>query len=150
MGGLESVGPKDLWAVVPFVLPALVILLLLSRELDLMTTGELRAEAAGVEVGRLRTLLFFTASMVTGAVVALCGPIGFVGLMVPHMCRLALGPSHRVLVPACFLAGAAFLGICDTLARSLLAPAELPVGILTSLFGGPFFLWLLLRRRGNV
>ncbi len=150
MGGLQNADAGDLRAMAPFVVAGLLVMLWFSRELDLLTTGETRAEAAGVDIARLRTLLFFTASIVTASVVAVCGPVGFVGLMVPHMCRLVLGPSHRYLVPACFLAGAAFLGICDTLARSLLAPAELPVGILTSLMGGPFFLWLLLRRQDGI
>ena len=79
-----------------------------------------------------------------GAVVAVCGPIGFVGLMAPHICRLIVGPDHRRLYPATLLFGGAFLVICDTAARTVMAPTELPVGIITALLGGPFFLWLLL------
>ena len=82
-----------------------------------------------------------------GAVVAVCGPIGFVGLMVPHICRLLVGPDHRYLFPLSWLFGGTFLVVCDTAARMLMAPTELPVGILTALLGGPFFVWLLLARR---
>ena len=85
-------------------------------------------------------------SLMVGAVVALCGPIGFVGLMAPHICRLLIGPDHRYLMPATLLFGGAFLVLCDTVARTVMAPTELPVGIITALLGGPFFLWLLLRK----
>nr|MBC8443178.1 iron chelate uptake ABC transporter family permease subunit [PVC group bacterium] len=80
-------------------------------------------------------------------VVAFCGPIGFVGMMAPHICRLVVGPEHRYLTPATVLFGGTFLTICDALSRTLIAPAEIPVGVITALLGGPFFLWLLLRRQ---
>jgi iron complex transport system permease protein len=95
-------------------------------------------------------LLFFAVSLMVGAVVAICGPIGFVGLMSPHICRLLIGYDHRRLYPATWLFGGAFLVICDTAARTLMAPTELPVGILTALLGGPFFLWLLLARKQDL
>jgi len=85
-------------------------------------------------------------SVMVGGVVAACGPIGFVGMMSPHICRLLLGAEHRHLLPASALFGGAFLAACDTVARLVLAPAELPVGVITAFLGGPFFLWLLLRR----
>jgi len=85
--------------------------------------------------------------MITGSVVAFSGPIGFVGLIVPHVLRLGLGADHRVLLPASLFVGGAFLVICDTISRTVLAPTEIPVGIFTSILGGPFFLWLLLRRK---
>jgi len=97
-----------------------------------------------VDVQRTKIALFFGVSLMVGAVVAVCGPIGFVGLMAPHIGRLLVGPDHRWLTPATLLFGAAFLAVCDTLARTILGAAELPVGILTALLGGPFFLWLLL------
>lgn len=84
-----------------------------------------------------------------GAIVALCGPIGFVGMMVPHICRLIIGEDHRYLIPATLLFGGSFLVICDTLARLVIAPAELPVGVITTLLGGPFFLWLLMRYKSQ-
>jgi iron complex transport system permease protein len=112
--------------------------------LNLITTGEQLAASRGVEVERTKKTLFFAASLMVGAVVAICGPIGFVGLMAPHICRLAVGPDHRYLAPASWLFGGLFLVVCDAVARTVMAPAELPVGIITALLGGPFFLCLLL------
>ena len=94
----------------------------------------------------MRKIIFLAASIMVGGVVAACGPIGFVGMMSPHICRLLVGSTHRRLLPASVLFGGAFLAACDTLARLVLAPAELPVGVITAFLGGPFFLWLLLRR----
>ena len=89
---------------------------------------------------------FFSASLATGAAVSIGGPIGFVGIIVPHLVRLLVGPDHRLVLPAPALFGAAFLVGCDLVARTMLAPVELPVGIITALIGGPFFLWLLIRK----
>ena len=147
MGGLENVVSfADLLSLCPFVVAGCIIVLYLSRELNLITTGEELAASRGVEVHRTQVLLFLATSLMVGAVVALCGPIGFVGLMAPHICRLLIGPDHRYLMPATLLFGGAFLVLCDTLARTIMAPTELPVGIITALLGGPFFLWLLLRK----
>ena len=88
-------------------------------------------------------------SLMVGSLVAVTGPIGFVGLIVPHILRRFVGPTHAMLLPAAFLGGGAFLALCDLAARTLMPPTELPVGILTALLGGPFFLWLLLSRRGR-
>jgi iron complex transport system permease protein len=90
---------------------------------------------------------FFSASMATGAAVSLGGPIGFIGIIVPHLVRLIVGADHRVVLPASALFGAAFLVACDVLARTAMSPVEVPVGIITALIGGPFFLWLLVRQR---
>lgn len=89
-------------------------------------------------------VLFLGSSAMVGSVVAVCGPIGFVGIMVPHMCRLIIGADHRYLTPASLLFGGSFLTLCDTVARTIITPAEIPVGIITALLGGPFFIWLLL------
>jgi iron complex transport system permease protein len=118
---------------------------ILLRELNLFMLGEDIAISRGVDVRRVKQLLFFAASLMIGAVVAVCGPIGFIGMMAPHICRLIVGAEHRILGPAAFCFGGAFLVFCDTLSRILIAPAEIPVGVITSLLGGPFFLWLLLR-----
>lgn len=148
MGGLDSVVYyDDVLGVLPFVVTGCLIVLYLTHELNLITTGEELAASRGVEINRVKTILFFAASLMVGAVVAVCGPIGFVGLMAPHICRLLIGPDHRYLTPATLLFGGAFLILCDTLARTVMAPTELPVGIITALLGGPFFLWLLLGRR---
>lgn len=151
MGGLDSVVDfHELLGVLPLVAAGCVIVLYLTHELNLITTGEELAASRGVEVARTKRALFFAASLMVGAVVALCGPIGFVGLMAPHICRLLIGPDHRWLTPATLLFGGAFLVLCDTVARTIMAPTELPVGIVTALLGGPFFLWLLLSRRTDI
>jgi iron complex transport system permease protein len=147
MGGLDNVVSfDDVLGVLPFAVTGCLIVWYLTHELNLLATGEEFAFSRGVEVNRTKLLLFFAVSLMTGAVVAVCGPIGFVGLMAPHICRLLVGPDHRVLLPATWLLGGVFLVVCDTAARTLMAPTELPVGILTALLGGPFFLWLLLAR----
>ena len=148
MGGLDRVvGYGDVWSVLPFVGTAALVVFYLTRELNLLTTGEELAAGRGVAVNQTKVLLFFAASMAVGGVVAVCGPIGFVGLMAPHICRLLVGADHRTLAPATLLFGGGFLVTCDTIARTVMAPTELPVGIITALLGGPFFLWLLLSNR---
>ncbi len=147
MGGLENVVDfHDVLSVAPFVVAGCLIVLYLTHELNLLATGDELATSRGVEVDRVKKALFFAASLMVGGVVAICGPIGFVGLMAPHICRLLIGPDHRWLSVATLLFGGAFLVLCDTVARTIIAPAELPVGIITALLGGPFFLWLLLGR----
>jgi iron complex transport system permease protein len=131
--------------VLPLVGVGIGIVLYLTHELNLVTTGEELAMSRGVSVNRTKVLLFVAVSLMVGGIVSVCGPIGFVGLIVPHMSRALVGPDHRYLTPAALLSGAILLCLCDTLARTIMFPTELPVGILTSLLGGPFFLWLLLR-----
>ncbi|MBQ4132606.1 MAG: iron ABC transporter permease [Desulfovibrionaceae bacterium] len=125
----------------------------MTPELDLLLAGEELAASRGLEVRRAKLHLFVISSLLVGAIVSVTGPIGFVGMMVPHFCRLLLGSgaSHRVLLPAAFWVGGCFLALCDLAARGLLAPAELPIGIMTALSGAPFFLWVLFRgsRRGE-
>ena len=148
MGGLNSiVSFGDVLNVFPFMVAGCLIVWYLTHELNLLATGEEFAFSHGVNVNQTKLLLFFAVSLMVGSVVAVCGPIGFVGLMVPHICRLLVGPDHRYLFPATWIFGGAFLVVCDTVSRILMAPMELPVGILTALLGGPFFLWLLLARR---
>jgi len=150
MGGLEKVvGFDDVLGLAPFVISGVLVLYYLTHELDLLTTGDELAASRGVALERTRSVLFLVTSLMVAAVVAIAGPIGFVGLMVPHICRLLVGPNHRWLTPATVLFGGAFLTACDTLARTLIAPAELPVGIITALLGGPFFLWLLVGRSAD-
>lgn len=145
MGGLDrSVGFHNVLTLLPFVFAGCTVIAAMTNELNLLTTGEDLATSRGVSVDRTKIVLFLAVSLMVGAVVAVCGPIGFVGLMAPHICRQLVGADHRWLAPATVLFGAAFLTACDTLSRTLFVPAELPVGILTSLLGGPFFLWLLL------
>ena len=128
-----------------FLFGGLACALPLARSLDLLALGEENAAALGVDAERVKRLLLVAASLMVGAAVAVAGLVGFVGLVVPHLLRLVLGPDHRQLVPAAALGGAAFLVICDTVARTLPGGVELPVGAITALVGGPFFLWLLRR-----
>jgi len=151
MGGLHAlVGFGEVFTVLPLVGAGILMVLYLTHELNLVTTGEELAASRGVAVHRTKALLFVAVSLMVGGIVSVCGPIGFVGLIVPHICRLLVGPDHRYLTPAALLCGAILLTLCDTLARTVMAPTELPVGILTSLLGGPFFLWLLLGRSRQV
>lgn len=147
MGGLAVVGYREVLWVAPWVVAGSLALFFLRRDLDQLLTGDELAASRGVDLGRLRlTVLAVVAGMV-GALVAVTGPIGFVGLVVPHILRRWVGPTHLVLLPASFLGGGVFLALCDLAARRVLPPAELPVGVLTALLGGPFFLWLLVVRR---
>lgn len=143
MGDLAVSGYDPLLQMIPFCLAGTAIVVYLSNELNLLTAGEDLAASRGVDTGRVKTVLFFAVSLTVGGAVAICGPIGFVGMMAPHICRLLVGADHRTLAPAALLFGGAFLALCDTLARTLIAPAEIPVGVVTALLGGPFFLWLL-------
>jgi len=146
MGNVQAVGEREVLSVAPFVLAGGSVILWMTNELNLLLTGEDLATSRGANVPNLKRLLFFGTSLMIGGVVAFCGPIGFVGMMCPHMCRALVGADHRRLVPVSFVFGGAFLVACDTAARTAIAPAEIPVGVITALLGGPFFLVLLLRR----
>lgn len=149
MGGVDVVNYQILLRILPFCLIGFFVLFRLGRDLNVISGGEEFALSRGVNVRKVhRQALIFT-SLITGVIVAACGPIGFVGLMVPHILRLLVGADHRLLIPASIFFGAGFLIFCDTVARTIIAPAEIPVGVLTALLGGPFFIWLLLRRRGE-
>jgi len=121
-----------------------------ARQLNLLALGEEGALQQGVDAERVKRRIFAGAALLTALVVAFAGPIGFVGLIVPHALRMTLGPDHRVLVPTALLAGGAFLLVADTVARSVVAPAELSVGVITSLCGAPFFVYLLRRRTATL
>ena len=146
MGSLDVGGYAPIAAaLVPLAL-ATVGYTTLPRALDLMSLGAEAAAARGVDVARTERIALVSASLSTGAAVSLSGPIGFVGIVVPHLVRLMVGADHRLVLPASALFGGAFLIGCDLVARTALAPIELPVGIVTAFIGGPFFLWLLFRR----
>jgi len=147
MGGVDAVEYRTLAAVAAGIAPALVVTMAQAKHLNLLAVGEQWAATRGVSVNRAMLTAYVGASFLTGIVTAMTGPIGFVGLIVPHGLRLAAGADHRVLVPCSFCVGAGFLAACDTLARTALAPAEIPVGVVTALLGGPCFIWLLRRRR---
>ena len=146
MGGLFVYGYKPVLDLLPFIIIGLGGIWIYVHELNLLTTGEDLAASRGVDVRRTVKMLFLIISLAIGGVVAVCGPIAFVGIIAPHVCRLLIGSDHRYLAPATFLFGGLFLVICDTLARILAAPSEIPVGVITALIGGPFFLWLLHQR----
>jgi iron complex transport system permease protein len=150
MGGVTDVSYALILKTAPPILIAVGVLLWNAPALNLLATGEEWAQTRGVDVERLKTTAFIAGSLLTGLVTAVTGPIGFVGLIVPHALRLAGGSDHRVLIPGAFFAGGAFLVLCDTAARTVLSPTELPVGVITALLGGPFFILLLKRRSGDL
>lgn len=146
MGSLSAADWARVQVMAPYAVMGSLPLLLSARGLNAMLLGEESAAYLGVDTEKLKRLLLAAASLLVGAAVAVSGIIGFVGLIVPHLARLITGPDHRVLLPASALLGAAFLVGADLIARVIIAPAQLPVGIVTALTGGPFFLFLLRRR----
>ncbi len=150
MGGIESVEYSTLLWLAIGTLPVLVFIFTKAREWNLLAVGGDWAAARGVHVSRLIITGYIAASFLTGIVTALTGPIGFVGLIVPHALRMRFGGDHRLLIPCSCLLGAAFLSVCDTVSRTLLSPTEVPVGVITALLGGPFFIWLLRSRRRSL
>ncbi len=127
-----------------------IVLFAQARPLNLLAFGEQTARSLGIEVESVKKRVFVTSALLTGAVVSVSGLIGFVGMVIPHAVRIVVGADHRLLLPASALAGGMFLTAADALARTLLAPGEIPVGVVTALAGGPFFLYLLMRRKGEV
>ena len=146
MGDLDVGGFDPLLASLPLAIVAFAMFALLPSSLNLLSVGKDAAAARGVDVARAQRLAFFSASVATAAAVSLAGPIGFIGIVVPHLVRLLVGVDHRIVLPASALFGAAFLVACDLLARTILAPVEVHVGVVTAMIGGPFFLWLLVRK----
>ena len=147
LGNLQIFDWPLLRVVSMVVVFGLVVTGLFARQLNVMTLGEEPAAHLGLPVEQTKKLFFLVASLMTAATVAACGLIGFVGLIVPHAVRLVIGPDHRRLVPASALAGAAFLVLGDSFARTVIAPMEIPIGVVTAFLGGPFFLFLLRRRK---
>ena len=146
MGDLDVSSYQPILTSLPLLAIAFAAFAWLARPLNLLSLGADSAETRGLDTTRAQRQAFFAASLATGAAVAIGGPVGFVGIIVPHLVRLLVGSDHRVVLPASALFGAAFLVSCDVLARTLIAPIEIPVGVITALLGGPFFLWLLVRR----
>lgn len=147
MGGLWEAQWEDVAISLPMIILGSAILWLLSRDLNTMMVGEEHALHLGLNVNGVRLVILLAASLVTAAAVSVSGIIGFVGLVVPHVVRLLVGPDHRILIPASMLGGAIFMVWMDTLARTVILPAELPVGIITALLGAPFFIYLIISRR---
>ena len=138
LGDLDVASYQPLLAALPMLVVACGIFLWLPRALNVLALGDDHAASRGVDVLRMQRMAFFSASLATGAAVSIGGPIGFVGIVVPHLVRLLVGADHRLVVPASLGFGAAFLVACDLISRTVLAPIELPVGIVTALIGGPF------------
>ena len=150
MGDISRASMDSVLQLAPFIISGVLIVSLLHRELNLLSITDDMAASRGVNVDRSRQLLFFAVSLMVAGIITVCGPIGFVGIMAPHICRLIIGSNHRFLIPASLLFGATFLTLCDTLARNISSAAEVPVGIITAILGGPFFLWLLLRKNRSL
>jgi iron complex transport system permease protein len=147
MGDFSFSNARAILIIFPYILLGGLLLYLRSRHLNLILSGEESAIQLGVNVEKLKLVSYLSASLITAASVSVCGLIGFVGLIIPHSVRLIFGPDHRLLIPASALIGASFLIASDTFARTLLAPTELPVGVITAAFGGPFFIYLLRTRK---
>ncbi|GAB3080363.1 iron chelate uptake ABC transporter family permease subunit [Nocardioides zeae] len=147
LGSFNGSRWPEVQVVLPLVVVGIVAALVLARQLDLLALGDRAARHVGVDVERLRLVCIVLVALLTAAGVAFCGVIAFVGLVVPHLVRLVAGPGHRLLVPASALGGAVLLVLADLWARTAISNADLPIGMLTSLVGGPFFFWLLRRAR---
>ncbi len=150
MGGIDAVEYSTIAWLAMVVVPVSMVVTLRARQWNLLSVGEEWAASRGVSTGALTVFGYVAGSVLTGLITSLTGPIGFVGLIVPHALRMRFGADHRTLLPASFLAGAAFLCVCDTLSRTVIAPTEIPVGVITALAGGPFFIWLLRSRRRSL
>ncbi|MFP3882095.1 MAG: FecCD family ABC transporter permease [Actinomycetota bacterium] len=148
LGRLVTVGWSDVMELLPYAAVATAVILASRRLLDVLSIGDDEARALGVDVGRVRAVVVVAATLATAAAVSVSGLIGFVGIIVPHTMRLLFGWSYRVIVPLSILFGAAFLMLADVAARTLVSPAELPIGVVTAFFGAPFFLLVLRTMRG--
>jgi len=147
MGSLDVVGFNAIWKTLIFVIPGCLILFSITKDMNLFALGDDVASSLGVNVNGMEKTIYFATSLAASAVVSATGPIGFVGLMIPHVLRMIIGVDNRILLPCSFLLGASFLTAADTLSRTILSPVEIPVGIITASCGGVFFLWLLMRMK---
>lgn len=148
MGGLDAPEYITLFWLTVILVPICFLVFWYGREWNVLAVGETWAATRGLSSSRLLLIGCIAGSLLTGAITALTGPIGFVGLIIPHALRLWVGADHRILAPCAFLWGAAFVALCDVFSRTVLAPVEIPVGVITALLGGPFFIWML-RSRGK-
>jgi len=150
MGDLVQFGWTNVQSVMPLIAIGVAVIYYYARDLNAMMLGDNHAMNLGIDVSRVRLYVLLACALVTAAAVSFVGIIGFVGLVIPHMIRLIVGPDHRILIPASLLAGSSFLVICDVLSQIVLYPASLPIGILTALIGAPYFIYLLRRRRREI
>lgn len=147
MGSVSAASWKDVAFIAPLVLIGVAIIYAFNRELNAMLLGEEHAKNLGVDIDKVKKILITLSSVLVAAIVSVSGIIGFVGLIVPHAVRLIIGPNHKVLLPFSIVTGGIFLVICDTLARTMVNPTELPVGAVTAIFGAPYFLYLLYQNK---
>jgi iron complex transport system permease protein len=145
--GFSNTVWMQVWTVLPFVLIGTAIIYFFTRDLNMLAMGDDTAQHLGVNTENVRRFLLIIASLITAAAVSISGVIGFVGLIIPHMTRLLIGPDHRILLPTSIIVGAIFLVLCDAIARVATGASELPVGVITALIGTPFFIYLLRRRK---
>lgn len=150
MGGFSAKNWHHVAIIAPFILLSFPVVLVYSKDLNVMLLGGERAKQLGVDVDKVKKILIAASAMLAGAAVSVSGLIGFVGLIIPHTVRMIIGPDNRILIPSTALAGAIFLVMADTMSRIILAPKELPVGIITALFGAPFFIYLLRLRKDSL
>jgi iron complex transport system permease protein len=145
MGNLSAASMTSIAVIAPFLAVSCGLLMLQAKNFNLISTGDEAAMQLGVEVTKVKRLSYLLASLITGLVVSVSGVVGFVGLLIPHICRMLFGPDHRVLLPASCLLGASFLIVADIVSRTILAPTEIPVGAVTAAIGAPVFVYLLKR-----
>lgn len=145
MGGLDGRGWDHVLMAAPVLVPGMICIGAFHRDLNLFTLGEESASSLGMRVERVKRILLAVSAVVTGAAISVAGPIGFLGLLIPHLFRLLVGPDHRILIPASALGGALFLTLCDLVGRTVVPPFEVRVGIITALLGSPYFLFLVVR-----
>jgi iron complex transport system permease protein len=150
MGNLASASWSEVLILTVLIGVCILVVYFFAKDLNLMLLGDESAKNLGVEVDKVKRIIMFVATLIVAGAVSFSGIIGFVGLIIPHTIRLLFGPDHKVVIPFSALGGAIFLIICDTIARTIAPPAEIPVGIITSLFGVPFFLYLLYKSKRNV
>ncbi len=149
MGGFTYTNWTDVTSIFPFIIIGTAVIYLYARDLNILVLGEEQAQHLGVELEKVKKILLASGALMTAAAVSISGLIGFVGLIIPHLTRILIGPDHRILLPTSAIMGASFMMICDALARVIIAPSELPVGVITAVSGGPFFIYLLRRKKGG-
>jgi iron complex transport system permease protein len=149
-GTMVSCNWNHVMLALPFVGLGVLVIYIFARDLNLMGVGEEQAKHLGVDTERLKKIMLTSATLITAAAVSISGIIGFIGLIIPHIARILVGPDHRILIPSSALAGAIVLILCDTIARTIVRPAELPVGIFTSILGCPFFIYLIRKRKKSI
>ena len=150
MGSLDIVGLSVVWKTALIALPPCVVLIMISKDMNIFSLGNDVASSLGVNVPRMEKIIYFATSIAAGVVISVTGPIGFVGLIIPHILRLVIGVDNRIVLPCSFLLGAVFLTATDTIARIIISPIEIPVGIITASLGGIFFLWLLIKSKKEI